>query len=146
MKEIIVKVIRESPIDYCVDHPKEVFNYWNHNIKTNPIFDENKEFVIVLCLDSKNNVICHNIVTMGTVNSSLIHAREVFKPAIASSAISVILCHNHPGNKTKPSPEDIRATNEIHKAGEIIGIHLIDHVIITEKDWYSFRNEGIILG
>lgn len=103
-----------------------------------------RENFIVLCLDTKNNVNAINTVSVGTLNSSLVHPREVFKAAILANSNSIILCHNHPSGNPTPSKEDLEVTKRLAEAGKIMGIEIIDHVIIGDDDPYvSLKERGI---
>ena len=82
------------------------------------------------------------VVTVGTLNQSLVHPRELFADAITDRAAGIIMAHNHPSGNRFPSFEERRVTQRIKEAGPIIGIELIDHVIITEDGWFSFAEEG----
>lgn len=101
-----------------------------------------KEKFIVLIINNKNRVLKKSIISIGTVSETIVHPREVFRDAIRVGASSIIIAHNHPSGDTLPSEEDIAATKRISQAGEIIGIHLIDHVIVTDSGFYSFRENG----
>jgi DNA repair protein RadC len=107
--------------------------------------EADREQVIVCCLDNKNQPVSVNIVSMGTVNSSLVHPREVFKTAVLSNAASIILFHNHPSGDPEPSQEDINITERIKEAGKILGIELLDHIIIgSENRFISFKEKNMI--
>lgn len=103
-----------------------------------------RENFIVLLLDTKNQLIGINTVTTGTLNSSIVHPREVFKPAVLANAAAVILAHNHPSGNPNPSPEDIAITNRLVEAGKILGIEVLDHVIVGEIHAYSFKGSKMI--
>jgi DNA repair protein RadC len=92
-----------------------------------------KELFKVFLLDSNNAVIASEIVSVGTLNMSVIHPREIFKLAILKSANSIILAHNHPSGSIEPSREDIEVTKRIREAGELLGIKVLDHVIVSGK-------------
>jgi DNA repair protein RadC len=81
---------------------------------------------------------------VGSVNSSLVHPREVFKPAIKNSASAVILCHNHPSGNCIPSSEDIEITKRLCEAGKIVGVQILDHIIIGDGVFFSFKDKGLI--
>ena len=98
-----------------------------------------KEVLKVVLLDTKNVPIKINEVSVGTLNSSLIHPREVFKEAIKESAYSIILVHNHPSGNPEPSKEDLDMTKLLIKAGEHLGVKVLDHVIIGKKNYWSWR-------
>lgn len=102
-----------------------------------------REAFIVLALDTKNQPIAIHTVSIGTLNSSLVHPREVYKMAILSNAASIILSHNHPSGDSKPSQEDISITNRLTECGDIIGIKVLDHVIIGRNEYTSFKEENI---
>jgi len=103
-----------------------------------------KEHFIVLCLNARNQVIAQETVSIGSVNASLVHPREVFQPAVARSAASVVLAHNHPSGDCTPSDDDFRLTKRLVRAGEILGIPVLDHVIISRKGFRSIRADGFI--
>lgn len=107
--------------------------------------DSDRERFIVAFLNTKKEPNAIHTVSIGTVNSSLCHPREVFKAAILSNASSMILSHNHPSSDTTPSEEDKKITERLVEVGRIIGIEVIDHIIIGQDDeYYSFKEEGII--
>lgn len=112
---------------------KDTFNYLQD------MRDLPKEHMRGIYLNNHYKVIHDEIISIGTVNSSLIHPREVFKPAIEYGAAAVILAHNHPSGVVEPSAADIEITKQLVEAGKIIGIHLIDHIIIS-KDKFSTVN------
>ena len=96
---------------------------------------------MVLYLDSKNKVLKDEIVSVGTLNSSLIHPREVFKTAVKESSNTVILVHNHPSGDPTPSDEDKVITEKLTRAGELLGIKVLDHVIVGKDEHYSFEGK-----
>ena len=98
-----------------------------------------KEVLKVVLLDTKNVPISIKEVSVGTLNSSLIHPREVFKDAIKESANSIILVHNHPSGNCEPSSEDIEMTKLLVQAGEHLGVKVLDHVIIGKKKYWSWK-------
>jgi DNA repair protein RadC len=100
--------------------------------------DDNKEKFIVVCLNSANKVIKHETISIGNLNSSVVHPREVFKVAIDNSAASIILIHNHPSGNPEPSNEDIRITKKIAETGKIMEIPVFDHLIIAGETYTSF--------
>ncbi len=105
----------------------------------NTFTDLNKEHFIVLSLNSKNFITSYDIVSIGTLNSSLVHPREVFHSAIKKSASKIILIHNHPSGICEPSIQDDKITQRLKEVGEIIGIQVVDHLIIVKDDYYSYR-------
>lgn len=103
------------------------------------------EQVIVLLLDMKNRVIGVAQVTTGTLDSSLLHAREFFRPAILANAASVIMAHNHPSGIVDPSPEDRAITAKVRTAGGVLGIDVLDSLIVGEDEVYSLVTDSLIL-
>ena len=113
------------------------------------IADCAQEQFIVLTLNTKNRLIDRHLVSLGTVNSSLVAPREVFRPAIMDAASSVILVHNHPSGDSSPSSQDIQITKKLIEAGHILGISIMDHLIIgrptaASEGWLSLRETGLV--
>ncbi len=106
--------------------------------------DEKQEHVVVLLLNTKNRLIGQVDVTKGTLDTSLLHPREVFREAIRQSASSIILVHNHPSGDPTPSSDDIIMTRRIHEAGQVVGIELLDHVVLGDRRWVSLKAQGIL--
>jgi len=102
------------------------------------------EVFIVLLLDSANHLLRDVTVSSGILNSSLVHPREVFHPAILEPAAGIILLHNHPSGNPEPSGEDLRITRQLAEAGKILGIPVHDHVIIADREATSFAGRGLI--
>jgi DNA repair protein RadC len=103
-----------------------------------------QEHFIVITLNQNLEPISVNIVTIGLVNRTIVHPREVFYRAVKDMASNVIVCHNHPSGKTEPSEEDLAITKRLCEAGELLGIKLLDHIIITKTGYYSFTKNGDI--
>lgn len=101
-----------------------------------------REQFLVCCLDAKNASIGVNIVSIGTLTLSLVHPREVFKPAILLNAAAIIAVHNHPSGDPTPSPEDRTLTTRLREAGDLLGIRLLDHLILGDDRLYSFADQG----
>jgi len=109
------------------------------------IRDSKKEHFVVFYLDIRNQVIKQDIISIGTLNASLVHPREVFEPAIQHNAAQIIIAHNHPSGDTVPSLEDKKITERLQEAGKILGIEIIDHVIVVDKSWLSFKETGFMV-
>ena len=118
--------------------PKEV---WQQMVRER---SANKEHFVVFYLSVRNVLIARETITVGTLDSSIIHPREVFEPAIRNCSAKIILSHNHPSGFVSPSDEDIHVTKRIFMAGTIMGITLVDHVIVTQSAYYSFVEEGML--
>jgi len=101
-----------------------------------------QEYFILLTLNGSHNVISISIVSIGLVNRTIVHPREVFCRAISDRASAIVICHNHPSGTVIPSSEDKQITERICKAGELIGIPLLDHIVFSKTSYTSMRNEG----
>lgn len=102
-----------------------------------------QEQLRVLCLDTKNYVVAQQVVYQGTVNSSVVRVAEVFKPAISRTCPAIVVVHNHPSGDPTPSPEDVRTTDRLRQAGELLDIELLDHVIVGQSKWISLKERGL---
>ena len=106
--------------------------------------DEPGEVFAILCLSTKHRVIAYHEVSRGTLDATLVHPREVFKAALLSNAASIILTHNHPSGDPTPSPDDHQLTRRLVDAGRLIGVEVLDHIIVGDGRYYSFK-EGSCL-
>jgi len=118
---------------------QQVFAHYHYNLR-----DEKREKFYAVLLDTKNRVIREELVSIGTLNFSLVHPREIFAPAIKESAASVILVHNHPSGDPAPSREDIQITTRLSEVGRIVGIEIIDHIIIGDGCYISFNEQKLM--
>lgn len=115
---------------------KDVFEIFHERLK-----DEKQENFYILMLNNKNYIIGEKLITRGILDASIIHPREVFKPAIKNSASKIILIHNHPSGDPFPSEEDVKITKKIKEASEFIDIEVVDHIILGQTDYYSFKQK-----
>lgn len=106
--------------------------------------DKKKEHFLILSLNSRNNLIRISKVSIGSLNASIVHPREIFKEAIQSSAASIILVHNHPSGDPTPSEDDLELTERLVKTGEILGIDVLDHIIVSDKDFSSMKDKNLM--
>ncbi len=106
------------------------------------IGDYAQEHLALLCLNTKNEITHFSIVHVGTLNQSVAHPRCIFQRAILANAARIMISHNHPSGNTTPSENDIQFTNRLIKAGEVMGIELLDHIIVGQKKYLSLREEG----
>ena len=102
-----------------------------------------KEHFLALSLDTRNQLIKISEISVGSLDTSIVHPREVFKEAISASAASVIFAHNHPSGDPEASEDDIKLTKRLAEAGEIVGIEVLDHIIICDKNYLSLKREGL---
>ena len=129
--------VRETAIDGTLLVTPDQVEAYLQDIK-----DLAQEVFVVVTLNTRNRVIQKHLVSIGTVNSTLVHPREVFRPAILDGATAVILGHNHPSLDVTPSAEDIKITRQLVGAGAVIGIKVLDHIIIGESS-LSLRETGL---
>ncbi len=108
------------------------------------IKDQRKEYFVCLFLNARNQVIHKEVVSIGSLCASIVHPREVFHAAVHHSAASVILAHNHPSGDVSPSKADIELTRRLVDAGGILGIDVLDHLIVAESDFVSFKERGLL--
>ena len=120
-----------SQVQEC-DTPERAADYWRLHVQTNPYFNPEVEFFVVLMLNTRRRIKGHTIVGMGILDSVLVHPREIFRVAIVASAHAVILMHNHPGGDPSPSTADLRTTRDLIRAGQLLRIEVLDHVIIGQ--------------
>ena len=121
-----------------VKTPEEVANLVKGNLK-----DKKKEHFLVLLLDTRSQLIRSAEISVGSLDSSIVHPREVFKEALLASAASVIFVHNHPSGDPEPSEDDVELTKRLAQVGKIMGIEVLDHVIIGNKKFLSLKREGL---
>lgn len=107
--------------------------------------NEKRELFLTLMLNVRNQLISIEVISIGILTATLVHPREVFAPAIQKKANSIIVIHNHPSSYLKPSPEDMEVTKQLKDVSLIMGIPLVDHLIISEDNFFSFRENGLIL-
>lgn len=140
---VSIKMVKEKNLEYGdtqISSPKDCANIFKKFIG-----DYDREALVVLTLDTKNKINSITVASLGSVNSSIVHPREIFKTAILSNAASIIISHNHPSGDPTPSKEDISITTRLKECGRILGIELLDHVIIGEYDKYlSFKEKGLL--
>lgn len=119
--------------------PRDVWELLVHDFR-----DEVREHFFALLLDSRNGVMRRHVVSVGDLNSAIVHPREVFSPAIRHGAAALVVAHNHPSGDPTPSPEDVHVTKRLIDAGRLIGIELLDHVVMSESGWVSLKEKGMI--
>lgn len=116
-----------------IDTPEQAMDYWRANVPNSPWYDESKECLVVLILNTRRRIIGHNLVSLGGLDTCFVHPREVFRPAIVAAGSAIVLMHNHPSGDTAPSEADIRVTRELIRVGQLMRIELLDHVIVGER-------------
>jgi len=145
--EVKINCVRECPGSIC-DTPIKSLEYWESSIATSPWYSPEREQLIVLILDARLRTVAHSIVSVGTLNETGCHPRDVFRPAIAMNAYTVVLMHNHPSGDATPSAADYRVTRAIKDAGQMLQMPLTDHIVVgsrTDKTpYYSFKEAGLV--
>lgn len=121
-----------------IKNPNEVVNYLEAEMR----YLDREHFREIL-LNRKNGILAIETISIGGLSSSLVHPREVFKPAIKKSAASIILVHNHPSGDPSPSGEDIEITKRLAESGSLLGIEILDHIIIGDARWTSLKSSGL---
>ncbi|GEL07134.1 DNA replication and repair protein RadC [Salisediminibacterium halotolerans] len=124
---------------YVIRSPEDASNYVMNDMR-----HLSQEHFVVMYLNTKNEIIHYQTIFIGSLNSSIVHPREIFKEAFRYSAASMICAHNHPSGDTAPSPEDIDVTKRLVKAGRTIGIEVLDHLIIGDNRYCSLKDKGYI--
>lgn len=114
-----------------IDNPEDAYELIKH------FANEEREHFILVILDASNSVMDIQTVSIGTVSSSLVHPREVFRPAITQAASGIIVAHNHPSGNLRPSTADYQVTERLQECGRMIGINLVDHLVITKETFKS---------
>ena len=142
--EFKVLNIREcQPMTEAADTPEIVAQYWRNNIPQAGWFDPCKEAFVVLVLNTRRRIIGHSLITLGTLDSCTVHAREVFRPAIALAGHAVVLTHNHPSGDPTPSEADIKVTRDLIRAGLLLRIEVLDHIVMGAGNEYrSLKSLG----
>lgn len=151
--EFRVLTLRETPpapgtTIGAVDTPERAADYWRDHIRTEPRFNADVETFWVIALNTRRQPIGCYLVSTGTLDTILVHPREVFKPAIVASAAALVLTHNHPSGDPSPSEADIKVTRDLIRAGQLLKIEVLDHIVMGDctngrtKDYVSLRELG----
>jgi DNA repair protein RadC len=144
-KEYRVTALRDCPVpsDMLVcETPQQVAAYWWLHIATTAHYNPECECFAVFILNTRNRVKGHQLLTIGTLDTILVHPREVFRCAIIAAAAKIALAHNHPSGEPSPSQADITVTRDLIRAGQLLKIEVIDHIIIGRPDHCSLRQLG----
>jgi len=140
---VSIKLIREASVLYqnrTINSPQDAVELVQPFLQ-----DKDRECFLIVCVDTKNQPTAINIVSVGTLNSSLVHPREVFKIAILANANGIIISHNHPSGDPSPSHEDKEVTHRLIEAGKVLGIEILDHIIIgRDHRFISLKERGDI--
>ena len=144
-KEYKVTALRDCPVPngmLVCETPEQAAAYWRLHIETHPYFNPECECFAVLLLNTRKRVKGHCLVSIGTMDTVLVHPREVFRTAIISSAASIALMHNHPSMDSTPSEADIKVTRDLIRAGQLLKIEVLDHIVMGKPNFCSLRSQG----
>lgn len=136
-------VIKEN-LPIAITNGGQVVRILRNILDTESQIDQDKEHFWSFGLDVKNRVKYVELVSLGTLNNSIVHSRETFRLAILKGVSSIIVAHNHPSGDPTPSKDDIAVTEKLRKSGEIIGIKLLDHIIIGKENFVSMLDSGLM--
>jgi len=125
--------------DFDIKEPQSIVKAIRASIK-----DKAKEHFKLILLNARNKILGISTISIGSLNASIVHPREVFKDAIVHNAYSVVLAHNHPSGDPEPSEDDLKMTRKLVESGKILGIEVLDHLIIGKNAFYSFKEEGLL--
>lgn len=139
-----LKMVKEDTVEYSdttIKSPCDIVRLAREVLEMDEMAEEN---FIVICLNTKNKIAGVHTVSIGSLNASIVHPREVFKVAMLNNASALLLLHNHPSGDPEPSREDIETTQRLVNAGNILGINVLDHVIIADRKHLSFKEQGLM--
>lgn len=126
-------------VDRKMNSPEKVVGLAKHYLR---LHEQTEEYLYMICMDTKLNMISVFELSHGNVNSSIFSVREIFQKALLANAVSIIVIHNHPSGDPEPSYEDIQVTKRLVEAGRIIGVQVLDHIIIGRPGYYSLKEKG----
>lgn len=139
---VSIQMVKDASLKYqyrTVTSPKDVSTMINQLVE-----GKDREYFGVICVDTKNQPTHIEVVSVGNLNSSIVHPREVFKAAILSNSASIIAFHNHPSGNPEPSKNDLDITKRLAEAGTLLGIELIDHIIVADEQYLSMKERLLI--
>ncbi len=122
--------------------PDQAAAYWRANVATDPIYSPDCECFAVLILNTRRRIKGHHLVSIGTLDTILVHPREIFRLAIMVGASALILAHNHPSGESSPSEADIKVIRDLFRAGQLLKIEVLDHIIVGSGNHSSLRSMG----
>jgi DNA repair protein RadC len=137
---VSLRLVKESSVLYrqrVVRSPQD-----GYDLLQTFLTEADREYFLVVCLDTKNHPTSINVCHVGSLNASITHPREVMKTAVLTNAASILIAHNHPSGDPTPSQEDISVTERLVQAGEIMGIEVLDHLIIGDGEFISLKEKG----
>lgn len=139
IRETMVSYVHSDQTLFKIAEPSDIAQFVR-SILT----DNSREHFVAMFLDAMNQVTAYSIVSIGSANHAIVTPREVFQRAIVAGAISIVIAHNHPSGSTLPSNEDRMVTKRLSESGSLLGIKLLDHVIVSDSEYYSFSAAGVL--
>ena len=139
---ILIMIVFDKNV--AIKNPIDIAKILQNILKTEDKIDQEKEHFYIIHLNNRNNIKMIELATLGTLNSSLIHPRETYRRAILEGSAKIMIAHNHPSGTVEPSEDDLTITQQLKKAGNIIDIELLDHIIFTEKNYLSFKQKNLL--
>ena len=149
-KEFKIQALRECPtpaeMQLC-DTPDKAADYWRRHVVTHPYFNRDVECFVILLVNTRRKIMGHCLISTGTLDTILVHQREVFRPAVIGAAAAIVLMHNHPSGDPTPSEADIKVTRDLIRGGQLLKIEVLDHVVMGQagegqKGYTSLRELG----
>jgi len=141
--EFKVQCVREcEPMTDTADNPEIIAQYWRNNIPQAGWFDPMKEALVVLVLNTRKRIIGHNLVALGSLDTCPVVPLSVFRPAIVAAGSAIVLIHNHPSGDATESQADIKVTRDLMRAGQLLKIEVLDHLIIAGNEYRSLKALG----
>jgi DNA repair protein RadC len=144
-KEYKVVALRDCPTPEAMqicEQPEQIVDYWRLHIVTHPYYNPDCECLVVLLLNTRHRVKGHHLVSIGTMDTILVHPREVFSVAVTMKAAAIVLLHNHPSGDPSPSEADIKVTRDLIRAGQLMKIEVVDHIIMSVGKYVSLMEFG----
>jgi len=127
-------------------NPQKTYEILKTILKAESKNDQMKEHFWVIGLNARNIIQYIELTSLGTLNTNLVHPREVFEPAVRNLVAQIVVAHNHPSGDPEPSEDDLTMTKTLEEAGKILGIEILDHIIIAENKYFSFSDNNLIKG
>lgn len=128
-------------VDRTMNSPEKVVSLAKYHLR---LHEQTEEYLYMICMNNKLHMTCVFEISHGNVNSSIIGTREILQKALLANAVSIIMMHNHPSGDPTPSNEDIEVTKKLVKAGELVGIQVLDHLIIGRPGYVSLKEKGYL--
>jgi DNA repair protein RadC len=142
--EIRVMRLNETPDAPKLETPETAFKYWETVITKMPWYIPDRELCVAVTLNTRLRVTGHSLVSIGSLNESIVHCRETFRAACVLNAYGILVMHNHPSGDPNPSEADHRITRRLVEASQILQITMVDHIIVGGSRWFSFKEAGVI--